>query len=154
MPKLKIATCQFPVSADPARNARRIKRLISAAAGKGAQVAHFPENALSGFGGKSGPTLHSAITKPTLQAHAACNHVWISASNASSPYQSWSSCVVQPDGRIRESLRRHRTGMLFHVIDTEESFEDKCGSRNRAMAGILRSGETVKDKRSEKRDCL
>jgi len=55
MPKLKIATCQFPVSADPARNAHRIKRMISAAAAKGAQAAHFPEIALSGFGGETCP---------------------------------------------------------------------------------------------------
>jgi len=48
---LKIATCQFPVSANIRRNAAAIERQLVAAAKKCAQVVHFPECALSGYAG-------------------------------------------------------------------------------------------------------
>jgi predicted amidohydrolase len=46
---LTIATCQFPVSADIERNCQFIARQIKHAADRGAQVAQFPECALSGY---------------------------------------------------------------------------------------------------------
>lgn len=51
MTVLRIATCQFPVSADIAANLRYIKRQMSLASQRGARVAHFPEGALSGYAG-------------------------------------------------------------------------------------------------------
>ena len=51
MPVLSVATCQFPVSADIAANLRYVKRQMTAAARRGARVAHFPEGALSGYAG-------------------------------------------------------------------------------------------------------
>jgi predicted amidohydrolase len=51
MAVLRIATCQFPVSADIAANLRYIKRQLSLASQRGARVAHFPEGALSGYAG-------------------------------------------------------------------------------------------------------
>jgi deaminated glutathione amidase len=44
-----VATCQFPVSADVRANLGYITRQLGAAARRGAQVAHFPEAALSGY---------------------------------------------------------------------------------------------------------
>ncbi len=48
---LRIATCQFGVTADLAANAERIAALMKAAAEKGAHIAHFSECALSGYAG-------------------------------------------------------------------------------------------------------
>ncbi|MBN6040102.1 carbon-nitrogen hydrolase family protein [Amycolatopsis sp. 195334CR] len=49
MPKLTVATCQFPVTADIAHNLRYVRRQSRIAGGRGARVAHFPECALSGY---------------------------------------------------------------------------------------------------------
>ena len=54
--KLTIATCQFPVSADIKRNYKYISSQIKKAKLHGADVAHFPECALSGY---AGPDLKS-----------------------------------------------------------------------------------------------
>ncbi len=49
--KIKIASCQFPVSDNIEGNARWITDHMISASGAGAQVAHFPECALSGYPG-------------------------------------------------------------------------------------------------------
>jgi predicted amidohydrolase len=49
--RLKIATCQFAVSGQVRRNARWIAKAIGQAADAGADVAHFPEAALTGYPG-------------------------------------------------------------------------------------------------------
>lgn len=46
---VKVATCQFAVSGDVARNARIVLRQMSQAAANGADVAVFPEAALTGY---------------------------------------------------------------------------------------------------------
>ncbi len=51
MAKLKIAACQFPVSADIAENCRWIKKYMQRAKSGGADIAHFPEAAISGYCG-------------------------------------------------------------------------------------------------------
>ena len=49
--KLNIATCQFPVSSDIARNMRYVIRQIRRAGANGADIVHFCEGALSGYAG-------------------------------------------------------------------------------------------------------
>ena len=49
--KLRIASCQFPVSGDILENAENIHDQIRTAKIRGAEVVHFPECALSGYGG-------------------------------------------------------------------------------------------------------
>ena len=49
--KLKLATCQFPVSADIERNFRYISRQLRSANAKGAQLVHFSEACLGGYVG-------------------------------------------------------------------------------------------------------
>jgi predicted amidohydrolase len=51
MPRLRVATCQFPVSGDLAANARAIRRLMRRAREDRAHVAHFSEACLSGYPG-------------------------------------------------------------------------------------------------------
>ena len=47
---LRIAICQFPVSQDIAMNAKFIRRFMKKAAAAGADLIHFPETALPGYG--------------------------------------------------------------------------------------------------------
>ncbi|HVO09391.1 MAG TPA: carbon-nitrogen hydrolase family protein [Vicinamibacteria bacterium] len=49
--RLRVAACQFPVTRDVAANGRHVRRLLGRAAAGGAQLALFPEAALSGYGG-------------------------------------------------------------------------------------------------------
>ena len=49
--RLSIASCQFPVSGDIRENSRYIQKQMRMAKLRGAEVVHFPECALSGYGG-------------------------------------------------------------------------------------------------------
>jgi predicted amidohydrolase len=49
MAAITVATCQFPVSSDVRANLGNVTRQIWAASRRGADVAHFPEAALSGY---------------------------------------------------------------------------------------------------------
>ncbi|MCI2416841.1 carbon-nitrogen hydrolase family protein [Saccharopolyspora sp. K220] len=51
MAVIRVATCQFPVSANIRRNLGHVVRQVRVAAERGADVAHFPEGALSGYAG-------------------------------------------------------------------------------------------------------
>lgn len=55
--KLKLATCQFPISADISQNARWIRHQIRQAKQKHADLVHFPETALSGYAEEDHKTL-------------------------------------------------------------------------------------------------
>lgn len=65
---MRVATCQHPVSADIAQNARLILRQMRQARASGAHVAHFCEGALSGYAGVDFPTFHG-FDWPTLRRH-------------------------------------------------------------------------------------
>lgn len=271
---LRVATCQFPVSADLGRNARYLCDQMAEAADRGAELVHFPECALSGYAGvdfrtwegydwntlheasrnvaaqvakrrlwvvfgsvrrltgehlphnslyviapnggiagrydkrfcapdelrfftpgdhfttfevngvrcgllichdvrypelyreykalgahgilqsfynarEKGPGPSSHIMRPSLQCHAACNYVWVSANNASGYYQRWPSVFIQPDGRIVASLRAHSAGAMVNTIDlTKACYDASAVYRPAAMRGVLHSGRLVKDPRS------
>lgn len=49
--RLRVATCQFPVCGDPQQNGRYMRDFMRKAAAGGADVVHFSEAALSGYGG-------------------------------------------------------------------------------------------------------
>ncbi|MBL7040251.1 MAG: carbon-nitrogen hydrolase family protein [Pirellulaceae bacterium] len=53
---LKVATCQFPVSGNVDENAKYVKDLIRKAAANKADIVHFSEAALSGYGGVDVPS--------------------------------------------------------------------------------------------------
>ena len=55
--KLRVASCQFPVSADIGRNARYIRRYLREAAARGAHLLHTSETCLSGYALLDFPTL-------------------------------------------------------------------------------------------------
>lgn len=54
--RLTVATCQFPVDVDIARNGRYVMRQMRHARKQGADVAHFPEACLSGYAGADLPS--------------------------------------------------------------------------------------------------
>jgi len=51
MAKLRVASCQFPVSEDIAKNATYIRRYAKRAADAGAHLLHTSETCLSGYAG-------------------------------------------------------------------------------------------------------
>ncbi|MEN8226732.1 MAG: carbon-nitrogen hydrolase family protein [Bacteroidota bacterium] len=57
--KLKVATCQFPVTADIQSNADYIKNYIKEAAQNDAHIVHFSEAALSGYAGVDIPSFEN-----------------------------------------------------------------------------------------------
>ena len=56
--KLAVATCQFSVSRDIRRNLGYILRQLKQARSRGADVVHFSEGCLSGYGGREVKTFH------------------------------------------------------------------------------------------------
>ena len=56
METLKVASCQFPVNADIAANARCIPRYLRRAANAGAHLLHTSEASLSGYAGVDFPS--------------------------------------------------------------------------------------------------
>ncbi|MFP3903798.1 MAG: carbon-nitrogen hydrolase family protein [Armatimonadota bacterium] len=104
---------------------------------------------------KDGPTVLDIIMPATVQARAASNYMWISAANACAYYQNWPSMLVRPNGTIVQKLRKHRSGVMVNEVDTHKSLYDASGhNRDRAMKGILCSGEPVEDPRSQDRTSL
>ena len=90
----------------------------------------------------NGSNIHSIIImRPTLQARAATNYFFISASNASGFYQSWASVFIEPDGVIKSSCLPHRSGLVINSISEADTYYDAGGPfRNRALSGVLYSG--------------
>lgn len=56
MNKLRVASCQFPVTGDVARNARYIRGYMKKAADAGAHLLHTSETCLSGYAGSDFPS--------------------------------------------------------------------------------------------------
>ena len=56
MEKLRVASCQFPVTGDVRRNAGYIRRYMKKAAGAGADLLHTSEACLSGYAGSDYPS--------------------------------------------------------------------------------------------------
>jgi len=102
-----------------------------------------------------GPSILTTIIRPTIQTRAATNYMWISANNSSGYYQAWASLLVRPNGEIAASLRRNRVGVMVNEINTDEELYDASSPfRERAMTGILHSGELVKDPKSQNKQSL
>jgi len=72
--RLKVATCQFPVSGSPAVNAKYIAGFMHEAAAQGAHLLHTSEASLSGYAGYDVPTLSGynwdALRKATTELRA------------------------------------------------------------------------------------
>jgi predicted amidohydrolase len=81
--KLKVATCQFPVSGNPLENAKYIRGFMQEAAKAGAHLLHTSEASLSGYGGYDVPSLEGynwdALRKENaaLRAMASDLKMWL-----------------------------------------------------------------------------
>lgn len=81
--RLTVATCQFPVSHDINANLTHMLDLIARTASAGADVVHFPECALSGYGAATWPswdefewaTLNAAMDR--IAGAARAHAIWI-----------------------------------------------------------------------------
>ena len=90
-----------------------------------------------------------------MACRAAENHIWISANNSTTRPSRWGSFLVRPDGAIINKLPLHRAAVMVNDVFFDASFYDAPGPwRDRAIAGQLHSGCTVKDKRSRDRTVL
>ncbi len=105
---------------------------------------------------QSGPSIHTHIMRQTMQAHAACNHFWVSMANASGYYCPYPSSFIQPDGRIISQLKANRSGVMVNTVDLHKEFYDPMAKfRDTAVAGILSNGpEKIDDPRSKTVTCL
>lgn len=120
MTVLKVATCQFPVSADIAQNAGWITRQMREAARLGARVAHFPEGALSGYAGTDFETFAGYdwdaldAAAEHVRASAAELGIWVVAGSAhrfsdvSAPHNSLQ--VISDAGQFAERYDKRFLG--------------------------------------------
>lgn len=105
----------------------------------------------------AGPTFtYPGVTMPaTMIASAASSHVWISCSNSSARESLWPAFFVRADGITTGRLRRNVAGVLITDVDTNQEIYDSTAAwRDRAMAGVLNSGDAVDDPRSSNRTVL
>jgi len=137
--KLVLATCQFPISAAIAENARWIRYQIHLAERSGADLVQFPETALSGYAGAAHATLEQFDWKlleremESILAKAKQCGVWVvlgsthRLSNGHKPHNSL--YVISPDGRVVDrydkrfctsnDLRHYSPGDHFCVCDVD-----------------------------------
>jgi len=107
---LRIATCQFAESFAPRRNAAMVRRYIAAAARRRADVVHFHEGALSGYGKGIARRNYdwAALREATesVLAEAKRRRVWVvlgSAHPLTPPHKPHNSLyLIGPDGRIAD----------------------------------------------------
>jgi deaminated glutathione amidase len=125
--RLRVATCQIPVTFDIAENTGRIVELIEAAGDAGADVAHFPECAISGYGSANWPDWSGfdweeldAAVGAVCDAARRCG-IWVV-----------SGCVHrEPDGRTFNSV---------YAIDRNGAFAGRYDKR-RCSQNDLRAFE-------------
>lgn len=126
MKKLRVASCQFPVTGDIHRNARYVRRYLDRAADAGADLLHTSEARLSGYAGAdfdqhsfynardTGPNCLDILNHRQVPTRCADNLMWAIANNSSHPYSHWASFVARPDATIAQKLKINQAGMLIH----------------------------------------
>lgn len=131
--KLKIASCQFPVSADIRENYRWIESQVLEAKLKKADVVHFPECALSGYPGSDMKTLENFkwdelfSATDSLKALAKELKIWIvlgsmhRLSGSNKPHNSL--YLINPEGEIADRYdKRFCTGGDLNYFSPGDHF--------------------------------
>ncbi|UCD30650.1 MAG: carbon-nitrogen hydrolase family protein, partial [Planctomycetota bacterium] len=114
---MRVATCQFPVAADIKANARWIRKQMRMAKERNADVAHFPECALSGYPGADYKTLKNFDWKllrketETILALARELKLWV---------------VL---GTIHKLTGNHKPHNSLYLIDTQGKTVDRYDKR-------------------------
>jgi len=115
--KLRVATCQFPVGADVAANARWIRKQMQRAKQLEADIAHFPEAALSGYAGVDYKTLEDfdwdaqRVELERILALARSLRIWV---------------VL---GATHQLTGTHKPHNSLYVIDAEGRIVDRYDKR-------------------------
>ncbi len=101
----------------------------------------------------TGGTTLPAITMPAgMIASASNNNMWISCPNSSAPRSCWPSFFVRPDGVIPWSCPPETESWIVQEIDFDAPIYDSTVAwRDRAIDGVLHSGEIIDDPRSRDR---
>ena len=97
-----------------------------------------------------------AITMPAgMIAAASNNNLWISCPNSAAPRSCWPSFVVRPDGVIPRVCLSEVEDWIVQEIDPDAPIYDSTVAwRDRAIDGVLHSGEIADDPRSRERTAL
>ena len=106
---LRVAACQFPVTADVAANGAYVRRLVAQAAAHGAHLVQFPEAALSGYGGfhfrsfasYDWDLLRTETRRVQEAARSAGAFVLLGSAHHLGPPEKPTNCVYVIDGRGR-----------------------------------------------------
>jgi len=106
---LRVAACQFPVTANVAANGEYVRRLLADAAARGAHLVQFPEAALSGYGGFHFPSfarydwdrLRKETRRVQEAARAAGVFVLLGSAHHLGPRERPTNCVYLIDARGR-----------------------------------------------------
>lgn len=98
----------------------------------------------------------NVVMRPTAQAHAGLNYMYISMNNASGYYQQWPSVFIHPDGQIAKSLTQHRAGVMVNTVNLKNVFYQAVSDawQKRAHTGHYCSDIPVNDPRSRNRRCI
>ncbi len=101
----------------------------------------------------TGGTTLPAITMPAgMIASASNNNMWISCPNSCAPKSCWPSFFVRPDGVITGVLEPEAEGLMISEVDlAADIYDSTVAWRDRAIDGVLHSGERVEDPRSRDR---
>ncbi len=130
MAVLRVATCQYPVSASIGANLRAITGQLKVARRRGAQVAHFPEGALSGYAGSDFGSFAGFDWQALRQAAEAVQEL-------ASRLGIW--VVLGSAHRLTGSHKPHNS--LYVISDTGQLVDryDKrfCGGDPAGLAGDL-----------------
>ncbi len=126
MAVLKVATCQFPVSADIGANLLYIKRQIGIASKRGAGVAHFPEGSLSGYAGSDFETfagfdwdrLQEATAEVgSTRASSECGRCSAPPTGSAAPTNRTTACMSSAirvrSSRLRQEVLLRRSRRAF-----------------------------------------
>ncbi len=110
--KLRVATCQFPVSGNPAENATFIRGFMHQASQAGAHLLHTSEACLSGYAGVDVPSFENytwdALCKETAQLRELAKKLkmWLVLGSAHFLDQNTkpTNCLylIDPEGRIAD----------------------------------------------------
>ncbi len=100
---------------------------------------------------QKGPSVHTHIMRQTMQCRAATNYFWVSMANSSGYYSPYSSCFIQPDGKIARQLRSNRAGVMVNTVEMKKKFYDPMADfRDMVIRGKLSNApKTIRDPRSK-----
>jgi deaminated glutathione amidase len=140
MAKLRIAACQFPVSGRIGENGRWVRKYMQRAKELAADLAHFPEAALAGYGGVDFQNmeyfewdeLHRQMEE--VMSLAAKLEIWValgSVHRLSEPNLPHNSLyLVGPDGKIADRYDKRFCmvrEMAFYTPGDRSPVVDICG---------------------------